>query len=234
MAKIRIYHHRETRLAANRTNPIMLTNIANQLADDIEGQSLHHSPAGFLRIPNLLIDSFAQLHADKWIEGIGHHVYQYANALSAPDLSVPGTLINDQNVQKSKSFSGDVSGVIGETLFSIVLEKCYGLNDQHIAHFRAHKRTGVYPDFGIYFTSPQFDTELHRQSIVFPFTFPFPCEVKTITTIDKGIFLPRVHKAIQQTQNYWEQYTQDGASIICIALRNPRENAYDLHLVWSE
>jgi hypothetical protein len=194
----------------------------------------YSNPDEALEISDLKINSFGELYADKWIEDIKSHFDKYSSAEHAPSLSYPRSLSNDNHIQKTKSFSGDVSGVIGETLFAIVLSERYNLTYEHVAHFRAHKSIGIYPDFGIYSSIPEFDDALKKWEINFPFQHPFPCEVKTVTTIDKGTIIERLHKAIGQVQNYWVKYELEGSSIICVCLRNPHKNSYDLHFIWGE
>jgi len=220
----------------NRKNVDKLKEIASWLTYHIVEKSTNptHTPDEILRISDLKINSFGELYADKWIEDIKSHFDKYSNAKYAPPLSVPRSLTNNDHIQKTKSFSGDVSGVIGETLFAIVLSEHYQLTYEHIAHFRAHKSIGIYPDFGIYSSTPEFDDALKGRGINFHFQYPFPCEVKTITTIDKGNIIARLHKAIGQVQNYWERYSLSGPSIICVCLRNFLKNSYDLHFIWCE
>lgn len=177
------------------------------------------------------------MHADKWVENIALHVGLYSTAVHNPPLSAPVYIYRDDSIQKKKSFSGDVSGVIGETLLTVVLRRCYGLDDACIAHFRAHKTIGIYPDFGIFFGTDKLHQQLTDAGIAnAPIGFlnpPIPCEVKTITSFDVGEAHERVTKAIGQLQNYWFQENRmEGIGIMCIAVRNPSEQSYDMNLVW--
>jgi hypothetical protein len=178
----------------------------------------------------------AQMHCDKWVEEVGVHFALYASArqpTDIPPLSVPAIARNNREVMKYKVYSGDVSGVIGETLFSLLLTKQFGLLDDHFAHLRADKSSGIYPDFAIYHPTQKLINRLHWRSGMVN-TRPIPAEVKTGNKPTKQSIKPQIEKAILQIRNYWYRLgPPEEPSIICIAVRNPNNQSYDLCVIWG-
>jgi hypothetical protein len=133
----------------------------------------------------------------------------------------------------------DVSGVIGEAIFSCLLVQEFDLLDEHFAHFRADKQSGFFPDFGIFFLSDELRARLEWDSVavVGPIV---PAEVKTVTGADTADIKPRLIKAIEQVQNFWVRVSGGVATgvgqsgIICLAVRNQDLAAYDITLIWGK
>jgi hypothetical protein len=235
MVNIRIFNHVERGVLACRGDALAVKDRAKAIVKEIEYRIQRDDPDGLLRVSSLLINDLAQLHADKWVENIALHVGLYSTAIAAPRMSTPTHIYNDDSIQKIKSFSGDVSGVIGETLLTVIMQRCYGLDDECVAHFRAHKSVGIYPDFGIFFATEELCEALKPLGVKTRAGFlkpAIPCEVKTITTMNTGEAKERVIKAIGQIQSYWLREKTDGVSLLCIAIRNPAKLSYDVNLIW--
>lgn len=236
MVALRVFNYYRTGILASTDDEAKVKTITEEVVETIQHRTASQHPDMSFSISNLLINDLAQLHADKWVENIALHVGLYSTALSAPEMSAPVYVYNNNSIQKIKNFSGDVSGVIGETLLTVVMQRCYQLDDQSLAHFRAHKTIGIYPDFGIFFVTAEFQNHLINLGIAdteegFQRT-PIPCEVKTITTMSVTTGRERVTKAIAQIQSYWKREKAKGVSILCIAIRNSAHQAYDINLVW--
>lgn len=182
------------------------------------------------------VNHYAQLHADTWIEETALHIELYSSASQdSREMHVPSGRENDKTVLKTKSFSGNVSGVIGETLFALVMYHIYKVDEENIAHLRAHSSIGIFPDFAIYRPTPQLEDKIKEMLPATRIEYPIPCEVKTVTRANLSLspIKSGVLKAISQIQSYWTKQPINGVSIIAVAVRNYDEQCYDLSLVWS-
>jgi hypothetical protein len=196
-------------------------------------------PGTVIQLSTKLINDRTQRHVDKWVEDTATHLLRYSHAGShRPLLYVPSGRRNDRRVLKVKNFSGDVSGVIGESIFSSLLIEHFGLGDRDFAHFSAYGRKGGYPDFGIYTATPSLRAQLLTGCPVQPVT-PIPAEVKTITETSLGMLRGRVMRAAEQLRNFWAIEMGlpggpplPGPSIICVVLRNTRRRSYDVAINW--
>lgn len=216
---------------------------------------LNLSPASqtsTIQVSTTKLDHIASLHCDKWLEETARHMTVYAGAYERPELSSPIGEIALKKFPwaKYRSFSGDVSGVIGEALFALVLIEYFGLAETDFVHFGASKSTGVFPDFGIHKVSERlriafrhafacsgamdFDIDLNQVHLL-------PAEVKAMTNPSYTIMKSRLDKACQQLRNFWKtrkvesvkgQLLERGASMVFMALRNPRQAAYDGVIIW--
>jgi len=182
------------------------------------------------------VNDRAQLNADKWIEDTAIHLQLYSSATMRPSMNVPQSMTGNPSILQTKSFSGDVSGVIGETLFSLLLVKLYAFTDEDFAHFRATKSSGLNPDFGIYRLASRFQEALQNKMLRESVTLPIPCEVKTVTRVDNANLGDRIYKAVSQINAYWKRQpnSKSGTSMICVAMRNPEIGSYDLALIWGK
>jgi hypothetical protein len=220
--------------------------VAKARAREIIRDLRSGSGATSTTLSSTYVDDRAQLHCDKWIEETSFHISRYSAAkkiADKPRLSTPTTRAStppeaQRLIIQYKSFSGDVSGVIGEAIFSCLLVQQFDLQDKDFAHFRADKLSGIFPDFGIFLLSAALETRLNwdgrglRGPVI-------PAEVKTVTSANTGDIRYKLIKAIQQVQNFWVRInggalTQDGESgVICLAVRNQDRGAYDIALIWG-
>ena len=197
------------------------------------------------------LDNAAALHCDKWIEGTGSHMSLYAGSSSKPKIIHPTDtrLINKYYFAKNRNYSGDVSGLIGEALFSLVLRQIFDLNDIDFAHFGASTTTGIYPDFGITRISSKlgksFLSAFHQngvsvQKALLSHLDILPAEVKALASPDKESLKARIHKAVQQIRNFWKRRSSSnksqtltrGPSIIFLAIRNSDRMEYNGVIIW--
>jgi hypothetical protein len=230
---VRIFCHNESRLV-DSTYPSddLAENHASNFLDEIGGAK---SPDFTLLVTSIEVRDRAQVHCDKWVEEAGMHFSLYSAAVlpsDVPNLSYPPIASNQRQVMKHKVYSGDVSGVIGEALFSILLTKHFMLPDDAFAHLRADKQTGIYPDFAIYAPTVALRARLNWSGNTRIVT-PLPAEAKTANYPKMQSLKPQLEKATRQIRNYWEKLGQRGPSIICAAVRNPTLQSYDLAIIWG-
>lgn len=201
------------------------------------------------------LDHIASLHCDKWLEETGLHMSLYAGAVERPKLidnANNKATIQDFSIAKYRNFSGDVSGVIGEAMFALLLIKHFKLRDIDFAHFGASRSTGIFPDFGIHNISDNlrdsFQNSYRRDNLAHPTinlkqTHLMPAEVKAMANPDYSIVKERLGKAFQQIRNFWTtrkikssggKPIERGPSIIFLALRNPIRLAYDGVIIWAK
>lgn len=220
--------------------------IAKSLTRDVYTQLKSGLPADTVKLKAAFVDDRAQLHCDKWVEETATHMacYSAAQELSRPKLFVPGSSAGlapelRRLLIQYKAFSGDVSGVIGEALFSAILVQHFGLNDTDFAHFRADKLSGVFPDFGIFGLSTNLESKLKWNGVPLRSTGPcIPAEVKTVSSSAVGDIRQKLRRAIQQVQNFWVRVNggvmfNDEAAVICLVTRNQERASYDVVLVWA-
>jgi hypothetical protein len=228
---LRLFNYREPKLLSGDIATITSAYTAAILND--VAKTTGFTP---ISLSTKLINDRAQRHADKWIEETVIHLSLYSSAgIARPKLRTPRKLSRKEKnkVLKTKSFSGDVSGVIGESIFSSLLIEHFLLAETDFAHFRASVKSGISPDFGIYNSSTQLLDVANWGAPLPQFEFPIPAEVKTVTTIETSAIKGRLTKAVEQIRNYWLTEGFNGASIVCMALRNSDLRSYDLALIWG-
>ncbi len=230
---VRVYSRDEPNLTNGRYDA---ANLARIITDDFLGQINGSAlPEWTLEIKTMEVKDRAQMHCDKWVEEAGLHFALYASAVrreDKPRLRGRAYARTDRQVMQYKDYSGDVSGVIGESLFSIFLTKQFRLPDDAFAHLRADRSTHIYPDFAIFAPTPELVARLYKSSG--PATKPIPAEVKTANYPERSAIKPQLKKAINQIRNYWNRNGPPSEpSIICVAIRNPSNQSYDLGIVWG-
>jgi len=197
-------------------------------------------------ISSLELDNAATLHCDKWLEETGLHMMLYSGSTGQPKINTPETdVLKNYPVAHYRNYSGDVSGVIGEAIFSLLLTKKFLLGDGSFAHFGANRATGIFPDFGIYVVTKDFQSSFSRAmqrisfhaSIELSRTHIIPAEVKSMANPNFSIIKDRFDKAVQQIRNFWslrnnKSVSKRGASIIFLALRNENYYGYDGVILW--
>lgn len=191
---------------------------------------LQQAPSYCFPVNTTEINDRAQVHCEKWVEEVGLHFVQYATAAQAPDLNFPVNQSANRMILKNKVYSGDVSGTIGEALFSIYLSKYCLLSEGDFAHLRADKTSGVYPDFEIFVPSQEM---LSHFGWVVPPTIQIPAEVKNANEPNRASIYPRLLRAIQQIRNFWNRRNEPfGPSLIGLTVRDPNARSYDLVIIW--
>lgn len=204
------------------------------------------APIDVINVSPVELDNAASNHCDKWLETTGRHMVLYAGSTSKPKiLASQDAISSEYQVARYRTYSGDVSGVIGEALFSLLLTKKYLLSDNSFAHFGANQVTGFFPDFGIYQVTEQlqaaFDRSMNKSghcTININETYIIPAEVKSMVNPASHIICERLDKAILQIKNFWaprknkSKDSNRGISIIFLALRNQDEHRYDGIFLW--
>ena len=187
-------------------------------------------PSNEFTVEDIEINDRAQVHCEKWVEEVGYHFIRYSTALQTPALAYPIDQRSNRRILKSKVYSGDVSGTIGEALFSLYLLKCFMLSDSDFAHLRADKMSGVYPDFAIYVPSREMLSNFGWSSNLLS---EIPAEVKSANEFSRQAIYPRLTKSIQQVRNFWNRkQIAGGESLIGLTIRNQYEQTYDLVVLW--
>lgn len=229
---IKVFEFNIPEIADTSDNPnlsprILGGDIANNILDNLRSMN----PSNGFNVEDIEINDRAQVHCEKWVEEVGYHFIRYSTALQTPTLSYPSNQRLNRRILKSKVYSGDVSGTIGEALFSLYLIKCFSLGDSDFAHLRADKMSGVYPDFAIYTPSSEM---LSNFGWNFQLSLEIPAEVKSANEFSRQAIYPRLTKSIQQIRNFWNRRNiTSGASLIGLTIRNQSEQTYDLVVLWS-
>jgi hypothetical protein len=118
-------------------------------------------------------------YTEKWIKRIDENYLEYDSGVK-PDINVPSQRVPAKFKYLSiKSFSGDVSGMIAESLFIHFLDSL-GVKISEIGHLRPHKRGGntFFPDYAIWDTSNAIAPLLSVSN----YTLPILAEVKGSTS----------------------------------------------------
>jgi hypothetical protein len=122
-----------------------LNNIASEIQKKIKTVIANRAAGESLEYPEKLINDMAALHSDTWIEEVALHTMEYS---TVKDKRPEYELLDTSSTRKArnKRYSGDVSGVIGETLFSVVLRVYYEMDPySHYSHLSQPNRMR-YPD----------------------------------------------------------------------------------------
>ncbi len=180
------------------------------------------------------LDHYSYLLAEKWVEEIGLHYSYYISHVHPPFLrTLPPSIIPAEYMLTNKRFSGDVSGVIGETLYLAYIEKVLGLSASNTMHLRFYK--GITGDPSIismadFYTIPSRD--LRIDTIEVPANSVILGEAKACTNPDRGDLEKRLEKAYCQIENASRLLSRYGASsplaIISLAIRDFKNMAYKL------
>lgn len=203
----------------------LASRITDTIMERLEDGSLNNS----FPVDEMEINDRAQVHCEKWVEEVGYHFTRYSTATQTPGLAYPNNQSTNRYILKSKVYSGDVSGTIGESLFSLYLIKCFSLSDGDFAHLRADN-SSVYPDFGIYNPSPQMLSNFQWSPIL---DSEIPAEVKSANEFKRSSIHPQVRKSIRQIRAFWRRRgTIEGSSMIGVTIRNQRQQTYDLVVIW--
>ncbi len=125
-----------------------------------------------------------------------------------------------------KTFSGDVSGEIGESLFAYFLISEMGVDRTEVGHTRPGKKTAfLVPDFLIWDSSYRLATLIGKTN----YRLPLLAEVKGFTgALDPG----RIGHALEQLQVLIQK--RDYLGLIFLAARNLRRRCYDAYVLRVE
>ena len=162
-------------------------------------------------------------YTEKQITGIEEDIIYYSYGVKLPLLSQfyqPPTLLPYPLFRKY--FSGDLSGIIGESVFVYYLIHDIGVSPQDIVHLRPQKRRNqLSPDFLIY-------DRFRNLSIIFEST-AYPVEVYAEVKGCMGdIDHERIKKALEQLSRLVRSSNQFG---ILFVLNRPRMSEYKATLV---
>jgi hypothetical protein len=129
------------------------------------------------------------------------------------------------NCLVKKTFSGDVSGEIGESLFTYFLLTEMGVDSSEISHLRPGKKAAfLVPDFVIYDGSYKLSSLVRRTN----YRIPLLVEVKGFTgSMDPG----RIYHALEQLKLLiGSSYT----GLVFLAARNQQRRRYDAYVLRVE
>jgi hypothetical protein len=242
MIQVRLTHLAEDRIAqsALEEDDQLIEKVSKYLADEIRRRIKSKSLDDWdcFQVENDAIDDLAMKFTDVWIIGVAEHTEQYSATFATPKLADSSELPEDDVIQRSKSFSGDVSGIIGETMFTLVAKRYFELNENCFAHLRPQKNSEQ-PDFAVYLPSEHFLQMFKQRGLrASAKDCPIPCEVKAMSTAElpqANEIRNRIRKAMKQLHSFWRIRKQLGSGlccgVICVAIRNPR-NSYDVSFIW--
>jgi len=195
---------------------------AKNIASNLSTSTLHRS---FYVNPRLL-EYYNTQFSEKQVKRIDENFYDYSLGtrfrLNVPVPRPPRRL----RYLIQKSFSGDVSGDIGEALFAYFLVHEMQISRFLIGHTRPEKKRGfLSPDFIICASSPNLTSFLQKP--VLP--LPILGEVKGFTgSIDAG----RIYHALLQLRRLI--LNQSLVGLLFLAMRNEARHGYDAYVVRVE
>jgi hypothetical protein len=160
-----------------------------------------------------LLELYNVRYTEKWVKKIDENFLEYHSG-SRPLLNFPTyPLPRNLKYLSTKFFSGDVSGMIAESLFIYLLDHL-GVNVNLVGHLRPYKRgrAAFLPDFVIWdrslVTTPLISTSNCQ--------LPIYAEVKGSTC---GVNERQLQKALCQLSKVI--YTSQDRGLIFIAYKNP-------------
>jgi hypothetical protein len=168
-------------------------------------------------VPGVL-ELLNQHYSEKWISRIDENFYVY-NFQQKPRLRqtprASGKVTKEMYLPL-KNYSGDVSGMIAESLFLYILKEA-GIEENKIGHLRPLKRKLSYaPDFVIWddkiFNNPKLRLNIECQLPVF-------AEVKGST---RGDLVKKLAWALVQLKNF---INDAHCGLIFVARKNPNKTA---------
>jgi hypothetical protein len=159
-----------------------------------------------------LLELYNIRYTEKWVKRIDENFLEYHSGLRPP-LNFPiHQLPRNLRYLSTKFFSGDVSGMIAESLFIYLLDYL-GVNINLVGHLRPYKRKAVFvPDFVIW------DRNIINTSLISTSNYQLPiyAEVKGSTY---GVDEQRLWKALRQLDRVIR--TSQDRGLIFIAYKNP-------------
>lgn len=158
-------------------------------------------------------------YTEKWIKRIDENFIEY-NKGTRPSLNIPPTRNPPRNISylSHKFYSGDVSGMIAESLFIYLLDKL-GVDVKLVGHLRPVKGKNRFtPDFIIWDDSPEIQQIITSRN----YKPPAYAEVKGSTS---NIAPDRLYKALLQLNKLIIKQTDCG--IVFFAFKNPVNLNYE-------
>lgn len=160
------------------------------------------------------IGIYSDHYAEKWLLVPGRHYRKYVYS-SLPSVRHTGMGVPRPYAEQiSKSYSGDVSGILGESLSILALTKVFSIDRFKVAHLRPIKRNIKCPDFIIHEVSNDlengFITAFEAANAFFRYVKPLvrPSIPRNIPLESKGSITGNlcsaVGRAIVQLLTYWE------------------------------
>jgi hypothetical protein len=163
--------------------------VATNLANDILSGTSVTNLVTLGIIPGLL-EQYNIRYTEKWVKRIDENFAEY-NLGTKPTLNIPGQpLPRHLRYITDKFFSGDVSGMIAESVFVYLLDQL-GIDINQVGHLRPLKRRRAFlPDFAIWDNGPSLGSLLVPTPAL-----PVYAEVKGCSS---GLDESRIAKALTQ------------------------------------
>lgn len=186
-----------------------------KVCNDLSGRSTPIPGTGStIRVSLYDIGVYSAAFAEKWLLVPGRHYRKYVYS-SVPTVHHPGIgICRPYTEQVSKSYSGDVSSILGESLSILALKQAFSINPYGVAHLRPVKRNIKCPDFIIHRVSQQLEamfriafrqasglSQYIGRSTISRFPRAIPLESKASVT---GNLNSAVGRAISQLHTFWE------------------------------
>jgi len=215
-----------------------VTNYGKRIMSRLKGsKKTQEEKLGLLDIFSPDLDYASTLYCDIWLEGAGLHGQLYTGQREIPTIGQVESHeeLSGFRYSTHRSYSGNASGIIGESLFALVLLKHYKLKENSFAHFGTTR--DFFPDFGIVCTSCEIRDAVNQKiastNRSISEQYVLPAEVKGITNPDVATVSERVSKAFRQIRSFWgirngqmHEGWSTGPSLVFLALRNPYELDY--------
>lgn len=198
--------------------PSALYRIARTIAKDILNQ---HNVRAFMNLPVFpqLLEQYNIRYTEKWVKRIDDNFIDYYYG-QKPPLNIPRPtrpLLTRFSYIHDKFFSGDVSGMIAESIFIYLLDQL-GVNINLIGHLRPLKQRNAYqPDYVVYDNSSAVRNLIQNPK----FNPPLYAEVKGCT---RGVDSNKICKAFTQLNNVIRNNTNSGLAFI--VFKNPQGVSY--------
>jgi len=187
--------------------------------NDFSGKFYHLS--GPIDIPFGVYDVgvYGSLYTEKWILTPGRHYLKYLYSVRPPSIPHSGVGVPLPHAERTvKSYSGDVTGTLGEGLTVIALTKAFLIDFRKISLLRPIKGYIKCPDFIIYDLTPalyrSFFSAFDQSKGLFKYTksnskvnipHQLPVECKSSVTLDlNSSGSQRVIAAMEQLNTFWE------------------------------
>jgi hypothetical protein len=163
--------------------------------------------------------------SEKQVSRIDDNFYYYSFGRRLPINRSSSRAPKGASCLVKKTFSGDVSGEIGESLFTYFLLTEMGVDPSEISHLRPGKKaTFLVPDFLVYDNSHKLSALVGRNN----YRIPILVEVKGFT----GMLEPnRLSHALEQLQSL---IGRSYIGFVFLAARNQRRRRYDTYMMRVE
>lgn len=180
------------------------------VSDCLAGKNLNYVRT--LSIYPGLLEYYNIRYTEKWVRRIDENFLEYSTGTKPPSLNIPPIrLPKNLRYLSDKFFSGDVSGMIAESLFIYFLDELK-VNITLVGHLRPLKRAKAYlPDFVIWDNSPTLRQLISTSN----YKIPIYAEVKGSTG---GITKEPLVKALIQLNKIITKNAERG--IIFLAFRD--------------